>query len=110
VVVVGSVTSQPRNAGIVVENKMQVGVGPAKRDYTLHLKDAELVLWGGSGSRAATHMLRDFQARNASLQVRHPAQRGGNTASSKTVPALLTVEIRERVIELARTVRKISCG
>jgi glycosyltransferase involved in cell wall biosynthesis len=39
----------------------------------LKLKDAELVLWGGSGSRAATHMLRDFQARNASLQVR-PAE------------------------------------
>jgi glycosyltransferase involved in cell wall biosynthesis len=36
----------------------------------LKLKDAELVLWGGSGSRAATHMLQDFQARHASLQVR----------------------------------------
>ncbi len=32
--------------------------------------NAELVLWGGPGSRAATNMLRDFQARHASLQVK----------------------------------------
>lgn len=42
VVVVGEVTSQPRDAGIVVENKMQVGIGPEKTDYTLHLGDAKL--------------------------------------------------------------------
>jgi len=47
VVVVGSITSQPRDAGVVVENKMQVGIGPKKRDYTLHLKDAELVDYQG---------------------------------------------------------------
>jgi glycosyltransferase involved in cell wall biosynthesis len=36
----------------------------------LGLKDAELVLWGGSGSRAATRLLREYQARNPSIQVR----------------------------------------
>lgn len=36
----------------------------------LRLQDAELVLWGGPGSRAATHMLREFQARDSSLEVR----------------------------------------
>jgi glycosyltransferase involved in cell wall biosynthesis len=36
----------------------------------LKLQQAELVLWGGSGSRAATRMLREYQARNPSLRVR----------------------------------------
>jgi hypothetical protein len=40
VVVVGEVTSQPKS--IVSENKMQVAVGPAKMDYTLHLSDAKM--------------------------------------------------------------------
>ncbi|MCI0673257.1 MAG: glycosyltransferase, partial [Myxococcaceae bacterium] len=34
------------------------------------LKDAELVLWGGPGSRAASELLREFQARHPSLRVR----------------------------------------
>ncbi len=33
-------------------------------------KEAELVLWGGPGSRAATHMLRKYQLRNDSIEVR----------------------------------------
>lgn len=38
VVVVGEVTSPPKS----IENKMQVGVGPARMDYTLHLSDATM--------------------------------------------------------------------
>ncbi|QRN95946.1 glycosyltransferase [Archangium violaceum] len=37
---------------------------------SLKPKDAELVLWGGPGSRAATNMLREFQARDTSLVVK----------------------------------------
>jgi len=40
VVVVGEITSEPKS--IVSENKMQVAVGPAKTDYTLHLSDAKM--------------------------------------------------------------------
>lgn len=40
VVVVGEITSQPKDA--VNERKMQVGVGPGKTDVTLHLSDAKL--------------------------------------------------------------------
>ena len=36
----------------------------------LRPKDAELVLWGGPGSRAATNMIREFQARDSSLVVK----------------------------------------
>jgi hypothetical protein len=46
VVVVGEITSQPKStAG---EEKMQVGIGPAKTDFTLHLKDAKLYGLNGS--------------------------------------------------------------
>ncbi len=37
---------------------------------SLRPKDAELVLWGGPGSRAATNMIRKFQARDTSLLVK----------------------------------------
>jgi len=40
VVVVGEITSEPKS--IISENKMQVAVGPAKTDYTLHLSDAKM--------------------------------------------------------------------
>jgi len=40
VVIVGRVVSQPRNAGLIHEHKMQVAVGPEKTEYTLHMKDA----------------------------------------------------------------------
>lgn len=43
VVVVGEVTSEPK----AVEEKMQVGVGPAKTDYTLHLSDARMFNYHG---------------------------------------------------------------
>jgi hypothetical protein len=40
VVVVGMIASEPKS--IVSESKMQVAVGPAKTDYTLHLSDAKM--------------------------------------------------------------------
>jgi hypothetical protein len=40
VVVVGEVTSQPKD--IIDEDKMQVALGPAKTDVTLHLSDAKM--------------------------------------------------------------------
>ena len=56
VVIVGMVSSQPRDAGFVNEKKMQVAVGTAKRDYTLHLKDAKL--YGQHGGELG---ISDFQ-------------------------------------------------
>jgi hypothetical protein len=46
VVIVGEVTSQPKDA--VNERKMQVAIGPAKMDFTLHLSDAKLYSYHGS--------------------------------------------------------------
>lgn len=43
VVVVGEVTSDPKGT----EKKMQVGIGPSKTDYTLHLSDAQLYGYHG---------------------------------------------------------------
>jgi len=40
VIAVGEITSEPKS--IVSENKMQVAIGPAKMDYTLHLSDAKM--------------------------------------------------------------------
>jgi len=40
VIAVGEITSEPKK--IVSENKMQVAIGPAKMDYTLHLSDAKM--------------------------------------------------------------------
>lgn len=57
VVVVGPITSQPRDAGVVVENKLQVGIGPERQDYTLHLKDAQLL--GMEGNRIEKSALKD---------------------------------------------------
>lgn len=45
--VVGEVTSQPRDIGFTVEKKMQVGIGPAKTDYTLHAADAKIFDYHG---------------------------------------------------------------
>jgi RNase P/RNase MRP subunit p29 len=50
VVLVGEITSSPKHvAGVAEEQKMQVAIGPAKTDYTLHLKDAQLI--GQSGAK-----------------------------------------------------------
>ena len=40
VVVVGEINSEPKS--ILSESKMQVAIGPAKTDYTLHLSDAKM--------------------------------------------------------------------
>src|SRR5207247_1732020 len=40
VVIVGEITGEPHS--IVKENRMQVAIGPAKMDYTLHLSDAKM--------------------------------------------------------------------
>jgi hypothetical protein len=42
VVIVGEITSQPRDLGVSTERKMQVAIGPGKVDYTLHLRDAKM--------------------------------------------------------------------
>jgi hypothetical protein len=44
VIVVGEITSAPKRvAGVREERKMQVGIGPAKLDYTLHIGEAEML-------------------------------------------------------------------
>jgi hypothetical protein len=67
VVVVGPITSQPRDAGIAVESKMQVGIGPERRDYTLHLKDAQLL--GFHGNKIEKSGLKDKMWIRAEGQV-----------------------------------------
>ena len=57
VVIVGRISSQPRNATFVHEKKMQVSVGPNQTDYTLHLKDARIT--GPNGHEAGISDLRD---------------------------------------------------
>jgi hypothetical protein len=58
VVVVGEITSSPKKvAGVKEERKMQVAVGPAKTDYTLHLDGAELI--GASGQKIEDNDLVD---------------------------------------------------
>lgn len=57
VVIVGMISSQPRDAGVAQEKKMQVAVGPSKSDYTLHLKDARL--FGLAGQEVAISDLQD---------------------------------------------------
>ena len=47
VVVIGKVSSQPRDAGFAQEKKMQVEVGPNRTDYTLHLSEANLYNFHG---------------------------------------------------------------
>jgi len=42
VMILAPISSQPKNAGVGVEEKLQVAIGPDKLDYTLHLKDATL--------------------------------------------------------------------
>jgi hypothetical protein len=53
VVVVGEITSQPK----LGESKMQVGIGPARTDYTLHMADAPL--FGLAGERVEENDLTD---------------------------------------------------
>ncbi len=57
VVLLAPISSQPRNAGVTVENKMQVAVGAERTDYTLHLEDA--VISGPGGQEMAKSDLRD---------------------------------------------------
>ena len=42
VMILAPISSQPRDAGLSVEEKLQVAIGPDKTDYTLHLDDATL--------------------------------------------------------------------
>jgi len=57
VVIVGRVSSQPRNVKFAHERKMQVSVGPRRADYTLHLNDAKI--FGANGGEAQVSDLRD---------------------------------------------------
>lgn len=57
VIVVAPITSQPRDAGVTVEEKMQVAIGPSKTDFTLHFDDATLI--GLDGNEAEASGLRD---------------------------------------------------
>lgn len=57
VVIVGRVSSQPRNAKFAHERKMQVSVGPRRADYTLHLNDAKIT--GANGGVGQVSDLRD---------------------------------------------------
>jgi hypothetical protein len=43
VMLLAPVSSQPKGTGVGVEEKLQVAIGPDKRDYTLHLRNADLV-------------------------------------------------------------------
>jgi hypothetical protein len=52
VVIVGVVSSQPRDIGVATEQKMQVAVGRERIDYTLHLKDARLYGYHGQPIKA----------------------------------------------------------
>jgi len=56
VVIVGEVSSQPRDVTFATEKKMQVAVGQQRVDHTLHLKDARLV--GMNGEKIS---IDDFQ-------------------------------------------------
>jgi hypothetical protein len=57
VVIVGRISSQPRNVKFAHERKMQVSVGPKRRDYTLHIDDARIV--GPNGGVGQVSDLRD---------------------------------------------------
>lgn len=57
VVIVGRISSQPRNVTVAHERKMQVSVGPNRTDYTLHLNDARIT--GPNGGVAQVSDLRD---------------------------------------------------
>lgn len=57
VVIVGRISSQPRNATVAHERKMQVSVGPNRTDYTLHLNDARIT--GPRGGEGQVSDLRD---------------------------------------------------
>ncbi|MGV3720777.1 MAG: hypothetical protein ACO1SX_07690 [Actinomycetota bacterium] len=43
VVVIGEISSQPRDFGFIQENKLQVAVGPNRLDHTLHLRGSTLL-------------------------------------------------------------------
>lgn len=62
VMIVGQISSQPREFPFRYEKKMQVAVGPERKDYTLHIGDA--VMFDPSGKRVyASDMLDKFWVR-----------------------------------------------
>jgi hypothetical protein len=57
VVIVGRISSQPRNVAFAHEKKMQVSVGPRAVDFTLHLDDAKII--GPNGHEARISDIQD---------------------------------------------------
>lgn len=57
VLIVGRISSQPRNVLFSHEQKMQVSVGSNRKDYTLHLRHARII--GPNGGVAQVSDLRD---------------------------------------------------
>jgi len=57
VIVVGEITSQPRDIGGKGEEKMQVAIGPERTDHTLHLRNATLI--GPGGQKLGADDLKD---------------------------------------------------
>jgi len=51
------ISSQPKDAGVATEEKMQVAIGPDKTDYTLHFKNATMI--GLDGKELTARDLRD---------------------------------------------------
>jgi hypothetical protein len=58
VVIVGEISSHPKDFGFVVQDKMQIEVGPEKTDYTLHLGGAKM-FDATTGEKMAKSGLRD---------------------------------------------------
>jgi len=57
VVIVGEVSSQPRDFGFAREKKMQVSAGPGATEYSLHLRGAQLA--DASGQKRGVSDLKD---------------------------------------------------
>lgn len=57
VVIVGEISSQPKNAKFVHESKLQVATGPNKKDHTLHVKGAKI--FNANGKELAKSDLQD---------------------------------------------------
>jgi hypothetical protein len=73
VVVVAPISSQPRNAGVVAEKKMQVAIGRQRTDYTLHLEGARMM--GLDGAALSPRDLRDRMWVRAEGRVMQDARR-----------------------------------
>lgn len=71
VVVVGPITSAPKDA--VGEQKMQIGIGPERVDYTLHFRDA--ALYGLNGQKIESKAFTNGQWVRAEGKVRDDARR-----------------------------------